>query len=197
MHVDTLALTSFVAGVQLSFYGGFFLPINAMIMQQEKYQATRNLKRWITVYALASIALGYLIYLLGALNLMWLHVLTSVFLIVFGTLLLVNSILTKPILHFLLFHKFAMIFMAIIISINIINAVLIPDTLIEQPSFLHITISIVAFVVASVITIVILNTMFWFIGRLTKAGRLPRYLAILFAVLCIVIGLLNTLSIYG
>lgn len=196
MHFDILALTSLIAGVQLSFYGGFFLPINAMIMQQEKNQAFRNLKRWITAYAITSIVLGYLFFMTGASGLMWINVLNNIFLIVFGTLLLVNFVWTKPLLHYILHQKSTVTFVAIMIAINIFNAVSLAASLVH-PTLLQITISIFSFILASVITIAILNLIFWFIGKLTKAGKLPRYLAILFAVLCIVIGLLNTLSIYG
>src|SRR5687768_2375541 len=100
MHGEILALTSLIAGVQLSFYGGFFLPINAMIIQQEKNQALKNLKRWITTYAIASIALGYLFFITGVSGLRWINVLNSMFLMVFGTLLLVNLRWTKPILNY-------------------------------------------------------------------------------------------------
>jgi hypothetical protein len=193
MQPDVIAINAIALGGHIAFYGGGFLPILSIIIQQEKITAWKIFLRWSLAYAIASTLFCSLMYFTSPDFFHWaIPFLNNTFLIVFGVLMLTIVVRTDT-LREVSYQKKIVVAIAIIQATIIWELVASSYTITSQINFFQLSLAMICFIVTIIIHVAIISFTLWIIAATSKTKKLQRYLAGLFAFLCIVIGILNFL----
>jgi hypothetical protein len=193
MQPDVIAINAIALGGHIAFYGGGFLPILSIIIRKHKTTAWKTFLTWSFVYAIASILFCSLMYFTTPHFFDWaIPFLNNTFLIAFGVWMFIIVVRTGT-LGEVSHQKKIIVAIAIIQATIIWQLIASSYAITSQIDFFEISLAMICFIATIIIHVAIISFTLWVIAATSKTKKLQRYLAGLFAFLCIVIGILNFL----
>jgi hypothetical protein len=193
MHTLVITLTAFALGGQMTWYGGGVLPVLSIIIQENKSNAVKNFFRWCRTFLLSALLIGLVTGIIGPyLFPHFVPLSNNILMIGFGLWMLIRVVRTNTPLE-------QSQIKTLILSVALIQGVLVCEaasavySIKSSPTFLDTMIAVICFILSVLIHSAIISFILWLIASTSKTKKLQRYLAGLFAFLCIVIGTLNFL----
>jgi hypothetical protein len=193
MNTDVLVWTAIAVGGQMVWYGGGFLPIASIVIQQERSAAVKTFLRWCVIFSLSASVIGLIMYITGPdLYSSVVPLSNNILMIGFGVWMLVRVVRTStPVEHSKI--KLIVFIIALIQAVLIWQATAGMYATTSAPTFVDLVILFICFILSVLIHSAIISFILWIIASTSKTKKLQRYLAGLFSFLCIVIGILNFL----
>jgi hypothetical protein len=197
MELQAILATAIVTGFQFAFSMGGFLPLASVCIQQQKSALWTLIRTWIISFFCFALILGITACYVGLSWENWINLVYNTFFIAFGILIWIRLFSRKPALAQLLHNRSFVAGVAAIQSLIMLQGVAAVFAITANPSFGYIIGFISLFIFVAVFVVCSVTLLLYLISSTSTTGKLPRYLAGLFAFLCILISILNLISSYG